>query len=210
MSVDSDYTRWAERYDTDRNLTRDLDLDVTARVLGGLRVDVVIEAGCGTGKNTGRFADIGGRVLSIDFSAGMLARAVRRAKGLRVGFCQADLTRPWPCGGEVADLVSFNLVLEHVESLDGVLREAARALRPGGYLFVSELHPYRQYQGSRARFVEEDGTSTRIDAFVHHASEFVQAAVTAGCRLERFDEWWHEEDDGKPPRLLTLLFRKDA
>ena len=208
MSVDSDYTRWADSYDTDRNLTRDLDQDVTTRVLGECRVAGVIEAGCGTGKNTKLFAGVGKRVLSVDFSVGMLARAVMRVREQHVRFCQADLSRPWPCRTASADLVSFNLVLEHVERLDTPFTEAARVLRPDGLLFVSELHPYRQYQGTRARFVEADGSSTHITAFVHHTYEFVRDAIAAGFRVERLDEWWHAEDDGKPPRILSLLFRK--
>ena len=34
VDIDAAYTRWADRYDSDRNLTRDLDRSVTADVLG--------------------------------------------------------------------------------------------------------------------------------------------------------------------------------
>ena len=51
-------------------------------------------------------------------------------------------------------------------------------------------------------------TATEVEAFVHHVSEFHRAAEAAGLALERFDEWWHADDAGLPPRLATFWFRK--
>lgn len=210
MTIDLAYTRWADRYDTGRNLTRDLDRSVTADVLGARRFGMSIEAGCGTGKNTPLLASISGSVLAMDFSAGMLARAKERVRESNVMFEHADVLQAWPCGAGVADLVSCNLVLKHVESLDRVFGEAARALRPGGLFFICELHPFRQYLGTQANFVDGEGSAVAITAFTHHLSDFMQSAAGAGFTLERLDEWWHAEDSGKPPRLLSLLLKKRA
>ena len=70
------YTQWAPRYDTDQNLTSDLDRRVTAKVLGERRPAFTVDAGCGTGKNTRLFASISDNVLALDFSRGMLAVAL--------------------------------------------------------------------------------------------------------------------------------------
>jgi ubiquinone/menaquinone biosynthesis C-methylase UbiE len=210
VTIDVTYTRWADRYDTDRNLTRDLDKSVTADVLGGRHFAMSIEAGCGTGKNTSLLASISGSVLAMDFSAGMLARARERVRESNVTFQQADLLHTWPCPAGVADLVSCNLVLEHVENIEVVFREAARALRPAGLFFVSELHPYRQYRGGQARFVDCEGAAVTIQAYAHDVSDFVRAASDAGFMLERLDEWRHAEDAEQPPRLLSLLLKKRA
>jgi ubiquinone/menaquinone biosynthesis C-methylase UbiE len=75
MSVRESYSRWAATYDTDRNLTRDLDHDVTRATLEGGRFGSILEIGCGTGKNTALLARIGERVRAIDFSEGMIDRA---------------------------------------------------------------------------------------------------------------------------------------
>jgi malonyl-CoA O-methyltransferase len=72
---------------------------------------------------------------------------------------------------------------------------------------VSELHPFRQYQGVQARFEHNGGTIT-IPAFVHHVSDFLGAAAGANLSLQRLHEWWHTQDNGKPPRLISFLFRK--
>jgi hypothetical protein len=80
-------------------------------------------------------------------------------------------------------------------------------LEGGGSFSVCELHPYRQYLGGRAT-IRRDNETTEIHAFVHHISDFLDAAKRAGFVLENFNEYWHEEDSGKPPRIAAFLFRK--
>ena len=209
MTIDVAYTRWADSYDSDPNATRDLDQSATVEVLGKHHFVMAVEAGCGTGKNTLLLARISQSVLALDFSPGMLAKARARVQQPHVQFQQADLLKAWPCGDGGADLVSCNLVLEHIEHMAPIFREAARVLAPGGMFFVSELHPNRQYLGSQARFVDGKGETTRIQAYMHHVSEFTRAALEAGFQIERLDEWWGAEDVQKTPRLLTLLLRKN-
>ncbi len=200
------YSEWSASYDTGDNRTRDLDGDVTRRWLEGRRFGVTVEAGCGTGKNTGRLASVADEVHALDFSPGMLERARARVTAPHVRFMQADLTEPWPVADRVAGLVTFNLVLEHLDVLPDAFAEAARVLAPGGTLRVSELHPFRQYRGTQARYTAADGALRSIPAFVHHITDYLQAGEHAGCQLVRLDEWWHETDTGDPPRLLTLEF----
>src|ERR1700704_5837722 len=97
MNIQQAYTDWSSTYDQDRNLTRDLDEIVTREALANLRCNSILEIGCGTGKNTALLAQIGRRVLALDFSTGMIEQA--RAKLLleNVEFELADLTQPWPC-----------------------------------------------------------------------------------------------------------------
>ena len=208
VTVRSAYDDWSSTYDADANRTRDLDQEVTRKLLGDLRVASVLEIGCGTGKNTPLFSEIGKKVLALDFSEAMLTRARQRTTELRlenVTFQQTDITQSWPCENGSADLVSCNLVLEHVEDISFVFGEAARCLTDNGRLFVSELHPFRQYDGTKARF-ERDSSTRHIDAFVHQVSDFIQAGEVNGLRLVQLNEWWHEEDTNKPPRLLTMMF----
>lgn len=208
MDIATAYTRWSASYDEDRNLTRDLDAAATRAVLGDSRFGYVIEAGCGTGKNSKFLAEASGMLLGLDFSIGMLLRAQAAVGGAGAAFVCADLSRCWPCSAGLADLVTFNLVLEHLADLQLPFAEAARVLCPGGQLFVCELHPVRQYLGGQAEFVDGAGDVVRIASHVHHLSDFLQQAGGAGLQLLRIDEWWHEQDVGKPPRLLSMLFVK--
>jgi ubiquinone/menaquinone biosynthesis C-methylase UbiE len=207
MNIRDAYTQWSETYDHDRNLTRDLDADVTRQTLEKRRYRSIVELGCGTGKNTTFLAQVGARVLALDFSEGMMAQAEKKVRESHVSFVVADLTQPWPCADSFADLIVCNLVLEHLQNLPFIFAEASRTLVAGGQFFVCELHPFKQYLGVKANF-QRDSETTLIPAFVHHLSDFTQAADNHGFALQHLREWWHEEDQGKPPRLVSFLFAK--
>lgn len=207
MNVQSGYNQWAATYDADHNRTRDLDYTATRQILGEKRFGTVVELGCGTGKNTPFYAEIAQHVQALDFSEGMLAQARAKLALSNVQFSVADLTVRWPVESETADLVAVNLVLEHIENLHFICAEASRVLAAGGRFFLSELHPFRQYQGTQANF-QRGGEITSIPAFVHHLSDYVSAARANGLKLERLNEWWHAEDENKPPRLVTMMFEK--
>jgi ubiquinone/menaquinone biosynthesis C-methylase UbiE len=207
MKIEDAYTRWSTTYDSDRNRTRDLDRRVTESTLGDRNYQNILELGCGTGKNTALLDRIGRKILALDFSPGMLQQAKSKLKTDHVFFVRADLTKTWPAKTESFELVVCNLVLEHIEDLAPVFYQASQSLTAGGEFFVSELHPFRQYQGTQANFRNEQET-VEIDAFVHHLSDFTEAACENGLSLESMKEWWHEEDLNKPPRLVSFLFKK--
>jgi len=207
MKVQAAYADWSATYDEDRNLTRDLDQQVTEMILGGLRCNSILEFGCGTGKNTALLARVGGQVRALDFSAEMIAKARQKVASANVTFELADITQPWPVSDESVELVVCNLILEHVENLSFVFAEAARVLAPQGQFFISELHPFRQYQGVVANFRRND-ERTEIPAFIHHLSDFLDAAGAMHFQLVHLKESWHAEDENKPPRLISFLFKK--
>lgn len=207
MSVQAAYDNWSATYDADENLTRDLDRVVTRETLMGLRCKSVVEIGCGTGKNTLLLSQIAETVYAIDFSASMLEKAKQKVSSANVMFITADITQPWACSNGSADLITCNLVLEHIEDLSFIFLEAFRVLAKGGYFFICELHPFRQYRGTQANF-QRNQEVIEIPAFVHHLSEFFNTAKKQNFLLEDFNEWWHEQDQNKLPRLASFLFRK--
>jgi malonyl-CoA O-methyltransferase len=207
MEIQDAYNGWSDIYDTDINLTRDLDSFVTRSLLANRQFDSTLEIGCGTGKNTVFFAQIGTNVHALDFSEGMIQKAKGKVQSENVRFEMADITKSWPCEDNAYDLISCNLVLEHIEDLSHIFAETSRTLRQNGIFLLNELHPFKQYSGSGARFETNSGT-VEVDAFVHHISDFMHAAESNGLTLSIFNEHWHEEDEGKPPRLVSFLFEK--
>ncbi|MCO5195245.1 MAG: class I SAM-dependent methyltransferase [Anaerolineae bacterium] len=207
MNVQDAYNQWSVIYDTNDNPTRDLDADITRKALKDLRCNTIVEAGCGTGKNTAFLAECAHTVYALDFSPEMLAKAAARISAENVRFVETDLTQPWPVESESAEFVTCNLVLEHIADLNDVFSEAARVLSRSGHFYISELHPFKQYQGTVANF-QQHGVTTQIDAFVHHISDFLAAATANGLHLLELGEWWHADDVQKPPRLITFLFEK--
>lgn len=200
------YDRWAETYDTDPNLTRELAHTVLAQLDLKLEGRELIEIGCGTGRNTEWLAGRARAVMALDFSAEMLSKARARVASPQVRFLQHDIRSTWPVADASADLIIVMLVLEHIESLEPVFAEAARALRSGGALFLCELHPMRQISGSQAVFANRDtGEQERISAYLHDISEYVSAGLKCGFELAHLGEW---RDADAPrnvmPRLLSL------
>lgn len=207
MEIHEAYNEWAERYDSNANLTRDLDAEVTRKVFANQRFHNLLELGCGTGKNTIFYAEIASQVHALDFSVGMIEKARARAARPNVRFEAGDLNQPWPCEDSFYNLAACNLVLEHIQNLEHIFSEAARVLTPGGKFFINELHPFKQYGGTRARF-EHCGQVIEVTAFTHNISEFTNTARNHKFNLACFNEYWHAEDEGRPPRLVSFLFAK--
>ncbi len=207
MDIQSAYNEWSGTYDTDENLTRDLDQQVTRNLLGDLHFDSILEIGCGTGKNTVFLAQIGQKVNAVDFSQGMIEKAQEKVKAVNVHFSTMDITRPWNFENASFELIVCNLVLEHIEDLSFIFAEGARTLRPAGRFFINELHPFKQYDGKKARFYRKD-QKIEVDAFVHHISDFFNAATNTGLTLVKLKEFWHEADQDKLPRIVSFLFEK--
>jgi ubiquinone/menaquinone biosynthesis C-methylase UbiE len=207
LTIRDSYTDWSSTYDTDLNLTRDLDQDVTRRTFAPQRYRAILELGCGTGKNTVFLTGISERVVALDFSEGMIALAKQKVQGANVQFAVADLTQPWPCANQTMDLITCNLVLEHIDDLMPIFSEAYRVLINGGLFFICELHPAKQYNGKKATF-QRAAQQTEIPAYIHHISTFLDAANSASLNLTSLKEWWHPSDPPIPPRLVSFTFEK--
>ncbi|RMI00127.1 MAG: class I SAM-dependent methyltransferase [Calditrichaeota bacterium] len=201
------YDRWASIYDTNENPTRDLDAQVLRNLPVDFRDKTVVEAGCGTGKHTAWLAGVAREVVAFDISQAMMARAKEKVVGKPVTFLVHDLTSPWPLPDAFCDIVTINLVLEHVEKLSFVFGEAFRILRPEGVLCVVELHPQKQANGSKARFEDPaTGEPVILPTFPHTEAEFRQAGREAGFKTVEIQDWWDNTEE--IPRLLSVVCRK--
>jgi demethylmenaquinone methyltransferase / 2-methoxy-6-polyprenyl-1,4-benzoquinol methylase len=98
--------------------------------------DRVLDACCGTGDLAVECERRGGRVVGLDFSEPMLARA--RKKSGAIEWVQGDaLALPFEDGAFDAATVGFGV--RNLADLEGGLRELARVLRPSGKLAVLEI-----------------------------------------------------------------------
>lgn len=206
-NVKDAYRSWSEIYDTNLNKTRDLEGIALRAVLNDLQFDHCLEIGCGTGKNTVWLSEKAKRTLSVDISEEMLLQAKQKSLGKNVEFLLADINNVWTFTNDSFDLISFSLVLEHIEKPDPVFAEASRLLNQNGHLYLGELHPFKQYTGSKARFETEEGLQI-VDCFNHHISDFIRAANKHGLGLTNLEEFF-DEDNPEIPRILTLLFVKE-
>jgi len=205
--IQKTYDTWSEQYDQDVNKTRDLEGRAIRELLSGHHFSRCIEFGCGTGKNTEWLAGIADQLTAVDFSEGMLSRAREKVKLAHVRFMQADINQEWELEPGSADLITFSLVLEHIENLEEVFRKASGVLSPGGLVYLGELHPFRQYSGSKARFETEHGLQV-LKCFTHHVSEFTRSAGLHGLQVEAIAEYFDDDQESNFPRILAILFKK--
>ncbi|MEZ4888913.1 MAG: class I SAM-dependent methyltransferase [Chitinophagales bacterium] len=206
MSISNAYNNWANIYDSNQNKTRDLDKKATRETLQKFDFNSVVELGCGTGKNTEWLVEKAKSVIALDFSEGMLAKAKEKIGSEKVMFRQADVTKNWNIAEGFADLICCNLTLEHIADLEGVFRQTYQTLKEGGRFFVCELHPFKQYIGSKARYETEKGVE-ELEVYTHHITEFTNTAAECGFKLLELKEWF-DEDNGEFPRLISFVFEK--
>jgi len=205
MNIQNSYNQWASIYDTNINKTRDLEGEAIRKILNNKKFDKILEIGCGTGKNTEFLHTITNELLAIDFSVEMLQKAKERINTNNVKFEFADITKKWNFAENNFDLVTFSLILEHIENLDFVFSEANKTLKTNGLIYIGELHPFKQYEGSKAKF-EINNKTIELECFTRNISDFFKVAQNNNFECLEIDEWFDSEK--KTPRILTLLLKK--
>jgi demethylmenaquinone methyltransferase/2-methoxy-6-polyprenyl-1,4-benzoquinol methylase len=104
----------------------------TARELGLPAGSRVFDLACGTGDLCRELAAAGHRAIGFDFSHGMLLAARTDAP-----LVEADILR-LPVEAASADGVTCGFALRNVVSLEALLAEIARVVRPGGRISLLE------------------------------------------------------------------------
>lgn len=207
MKTQEAYAHWAGQYDTNKNRTRDLEGIVLQEMLPEKRFRNILEIGCGTGKNSIVLATKTDYLLGVDITEEMLAVAKAKVPQPHAHFLQWDILKEWNFVSEPFELVTFSLVLEHIQNLDDIFSKVARATSSGSIVYVGELHPFKQYAGTKARFETANGVQ-EVTCFTHHVSDFISAAMHAGFQMTDLREYFDEHDRTGIPRILGLLFQK--
>ena len=111
--------------------------------LGG---KTMLDIGCGNGLYTLALASLARKTVGIDIRQEVLTEASKNKikLGRDTEFIRAA-AESLPLCGSIFDAVLFIEVLEHVQSEEGVLREANRVLKNDGYLLIyvpNKLYPF--------------------------------------------------------------------
>lgn len=209
------YQAWSATYDAQPNATRAVSEAVIKHLVLSVEGQIIVEAGCGTGSNTGWLADRAEHVIAFDFSDGMLARARYKVRAPNVQFHKHDLTQPWPVVTNTADLVLINLVIEHIADLESVLRESHRVLKQNGRLLITEYHPDRVQKGNGAQIERDGQAAIEIINFWHPIDEYEKLGAKLGFETVEVHEWAEQLDaQGQPvqsdraPQLISVLMQK--
>lgn len=138
--------KWQAAEYTSPELTEELFLGPILSAAGNNARARVVDLACGTGRGSRllladpRFL---GRIVAVDFSAGMLDRfraalaAMPEESQQRVSILQQDVVAWSPAAEEHFDAAMFLEAAELIPGSDRAIRTACQALRPGGVLVTT-------------------------------------------------------------------------
>jgi 2-polyprenyl-6-hydroxyphenyl methylase / 3-demethylubiquinone-9 3-methyltransferase len=148
---------------------------VLTEELSDLRGRSCLDVGCGGGLLAEEFAKLGCRVTGVDPSEPSLETAREHAaeQGLKVDYLVArgeDL----PFGDDRFDFVYCCDVLEHVDSVDRTIAEAARVLRPGGVYLYDTINRTRRSRVVIIKVLQEWDATRCMEPNVHDWAMFIK------------------------------------
>jgi ubiquinone/menaquinone biosynthesis C-methylase UbiE len=196
-----------------------VEVPAMRELLGDVAGLDVLDAGCGTGVQARYCAGQGAKVVGVDISHRLLVEARERAaeESLDIRFLQGDIENLGMFPGRCFDAILCSVVLTF--HLQEVFAELNRVLRPGGCLYLSDLHPIfncgRQevrdgrhclvvsgYFDRKIRSVINpfgelpDGRQVRFSWQHNTLADYFEALAAAGFVAERLLEPQPSRDDG--------------
>ncbi|MCL2170261.1 MAG: class I SAM-dependent methyltransferase [Defluviitaleaceae bacterium] len=105
--------------------------------LGGVKPDVVVDAGCGTGLSAAIWRDFAGQVIGIEPNEDMRAVAEKVSAGGNISY-QHGFSNDTGLLDNFADVVTMSQAFHWVDA-DSSLTEFYRILKPGGVLTVYDF-----------------------------------------------------------------------
>jgi len=176
------YGSWAASYDTAPNPLIQIEEPLLHNLLSDVPPGDAVDAACGTGRHTGWLAAQGHRVIGVDFSPEMLAAA--RAKHPAIDFREGPLTA-LPVDTASADIGICALALMHLPDMLPAFAELARAVRSGGRVVVSDLHPDMLLLGGGALFEDPGGQYAMVRSHHRSVGAYIESALAAGLTIRR-------------------------
>jgi SAM-dependent methyltransferase len=237
---------WERRADT-RGIWKRCHLDVSLalhpdelqwlREVAGKHIAVL---GSGDNQVVFALAGLGANVVSVDISDNQIEVARKRAAilGLQVDFLTADVTDLSALAAMTFDIAyTGRHVAVWISDLKRYYAEAARILKPGGLLIVSEYHPFRRIWSNSKNNLElgfdyfdrgphrfETAPDVlypqpgELEQFEFHwtVADYLTAILASGCQLIHAEEFGDtcEGWEGAPmaglPGSLLLVARRSA
>jgi len=189
-----------------------------------------LDVACGTGHASLAVARMlpNGRVTGIDFSAGMLDQARRKAAAQGIGhidFLERDMTAlGFPADSFDVALCAFGIFF--VDDMDTQLAHVASVVKPGGKIVISSFqaehyfHPLREMMLARLRSyavaipppnwqrVGDEGACTALFNRVGLTNTRVES-MNVGYYLDDAERWWDVVWNAGFRRLVSQLPHDD-
>ena len=182
---------WASTYDEEPNPLLALEFRMLSEHFGNLAGRRFIDVACGTGRWANYALQQGARVVGIDLCREMLLHC-------RAATVLADAAR-LPLPDEASDITVCAFAIGYMES---PMAELARITKPGGSIFVSDVHPEALEHGWTRSFRR----GAEVYQIEHRRYGLPELLHTSGLKLVRL----LEPRFGDPERAIFRRAGKDA
>ena len=143
--------------------------------VGGAKVEMLVDAGTGTGRVLEIFAPLAQTAIGIDASHEMLsiARARLEQSGLKHAQVRHGDIYNLPFANGSVDLITIHQVLHFLDDPAASLAEAARVLKPGGRALIVDFAPHE------LEFLREEQAHRRLGITVDQMDRWAERAGLA-------------------------------
>lgn len=199
------YELWAASYGENLNPVQVLESQALRDLLPPVKGCAVLDLGCGKGRISRFVLERGAaKTVGMDFSRQMLQAAVAETDSTSAHYLAGNALH-LPFKKETFDVVVCALLMGHIQNLEGVLSQINEVLRPGGFLVISDFHPYETLRGSVRSFRDEKTDRTyAIEQQLHLFEDYVRSFEKLGFVLEDLREPLYEDF----PLVFVLRARK--
>lgn len=210
-SVERGYGEWAPTYDQPGNALIQLEESLLLPEIAALPAGQALDGACGTGRASAHLVAAGHEVLGVDATPEMLT--VARAKVPQATFLHGQLEL-LPVDTAGFDVAVCCLALDHFARLTEPVAELARAVRPGGRVIITDVHPFMVALGGQAMYVQQDGEPAFVRCHRHYHEEYLRAFAASGLEVEKLLEvppneaWYEMQGDpcGQAPEAFRQAF----
>lgn len=207
------YALWASSYAPQpHNPLMQAEEVAVRELLPPLVGQVVLDAGCGTGRYSYLAQTAGARlVLGVDNSLPMLlaGRNSPPQAGQPPIFVLGSLDA-LPVETASIDVLICCLVVGHLPDLEAALAEIGRVVKPGGYAIISDFHPFMALNGGQRTFMLPGGAVYAVEHYPHLYNDYHAAAQRSQLSIDAVREPGLDIDGTWKPIVIVYRMRKQT
>lgn len=176
------------------NLLLDIETAVGQSLIPSPRGKRVIDVGCGTGRWSRWALQEGAAwLIHLDRSASMLQQARQRhVSPEQAWLLHADLNE-LPVSPASCDGVLASLCLSYTDSLENAISEIGQCLKPGGFLYLSDVHPNSVRLGWKRTYALPDGGCLEPPYCVHSLDAYRKSLARCELKISKWSECFIDE-----------------
>jgi len=155
------YDKYVAQYRKDYAWLNSFEQGYIAKLRSNISGKKVLDAGCGTGRNSIRLSEMGAQVTAVDISPNMV-KSLQYKNNITTHI--ADIS-DLPIEDNTFDIVICNLVLVHFYDPSQALTELYRVLKPDGLIWLTILHQ------RKPPLLISNKEKFKIESFYHNATK---------------------------------------